>query len=233
MVTSQTSHRRSGLTFSRKHHLFPRSAFLRRWHPSMSPEEGGRPIGGVAPEGEDAGEGRSARQHLLHRRMSDPTHVHDGGGCSRTTGCILNQPKRIFHAVLQQIREKRESNDGSFLSGSVSTVSKHKSDNQNCAPNEINSELQISDNVVCVSADGGLITQNSRGRGMILTYQPAERWREDRGGCELCLQLPSGGTQKQKRRAQSDRRWVGESSERTSDLMSLSSPGFAGLWKER
>lgn len=79
---------------------------------------------------------------------------------------------------------KREWNDGSFLSSSVSTLSKHKSDNQNYAPNEISSELQISDNVrLRLRQRGrGLITQNSRGRGMILMYQSAERWCEDCGG---------------------------------------------------
>lgn len=73
---------RSGLTFSRKHHLLPRSAFPPSWHPSMSPEEEGRLIGRVGLEGEDTREACSARQHLLHWRMSDPTHVHNGGGCS-------------------------------------------------------------------------------------------------------------------------------------------------------
>lgn len=41
-------------------------------------------------------------------------------------------------------------------------------------------------------------------------------------------------TKPKERRAQSDRRWVGGwggPGERTSHLMSLSSPGFAGLWK--
>lgn len=59
----------------------------------MSPEEEGRLMGGVGLEGEDTREGFSARQHLLHWRMSDPTHVHNGGGCrhrrtNKTTGCI-------------------------------------------------------------------------------------------------------------------------------------------------
>lgn len=64
-------------------------------------------MGGVAPEGEDAGEGRSARQRLLHWRVSDPTHVHHGGGCSGTTGCILKTAEAHFFSthVIQQIRQ--------------------------------------------------------------------------------------------------------------------------------
>lgn len=96
-------------------------------------------MGGVAPQGEDAGEGRSARQHLLHRRVSDPTHVDHGGGCSGTTGCILKkQPKRIFHAAAKARIERWIVS----LSSSDSTLSKHTSDDQNYARNEINSELQ-------------------------------------------------------------------------------------------
>lgn len=94
-VIIQTS---SGLTFSREHHLFPWCAFSPSWCPSMSPEEERRLIGGVGLEGEDTREACSACQHLLHRRMTDPTHVHNGGGCSHRE---TNKSAGALNAVVQ------------------------------------------------------------------------------------------------------------------------------------
>lgn len=90
---------RSGLTFSRKHHLLLGSAFSPSWYPGMGPEEEGRLVGGVGREGEDTWEDGSAGQHLLHRWTSDPAHVHNRGGCSqqRTSREHLKGLKRIFH----------------------------------------------------------------------------------------------------------------------------------------
>lgn len=66
-------------TFRRKHGLLLRSALTR---PGSSPQEVRRLAGGAGLEGEDAREDGFACQRLLHRRMGDPTHVHDGGGCT-------------------------------------------------------------------------------------------------------------------------------------------------------
>lgn len=66
-------------TFSRKHGLLLRSALT---GPDTSPQEVRRLAGGAGLEGEDAREDGFACQRLLHRRMGDPTHVHDGGGCT-------------------------------------------------------------------------------------------------------------------------------------------------------
>lgn len=89
----------SGLTFSRKHHLLLRSAFPPSWYPGMGPEDEGRLVGGVGLEGEDTWEDGSAGQRLLHRRTTDPAHVHNRGGCSRqrTSREHLKCLKCIFH----------------------------------------------------------------------------------------------------------------------------------------
>lgn len=90
---------RAGLTFSRKHHLLLRSAFSPSGYPGMGPDKEGRLVGGVGLEGEDTREDGSASQHLLHRRTSDPAHVHNRGGCSqqRTSRGHVKCLKCIFH----------------------------------------------------------------------------------------------------------------------------------------